>query len=1327
MKKKSFLLLLLAFIWSVNINAQVQIGENIFFGEINSENFGTSVSTSSDGSRVVTSYVGPNGYNQINEVRVFEYINGSWIQLGQTIYGDISGDGFGASVTMSGDGSRIAVYSNKTAEISYSYGHVRIYQFNGTEWIQLGSIISGENSTDISGSSMSFSSDGLIIALGAPNKKDENGKNVGYTRVYRFVNNEWQQIGQNIIGGVDFIGNGDKLGESVSISSDGYRLAVGGSGHYRGIGVVRVFNYNESTNIWEQLGSDIVGERIGDYSGSSVSVSNDGLTVAIGAYGNDENGYTSSGQTRIYKYNNSNWVQVGQDIDGEKSNHAFGTSVSLSGDGKEFVSGVTLSRSSSGFIKIYKYSEPDGGWVKFNDIINNSGQSSQSISLSKDGTTLIFQNRIGAQYVNQVYKVNFNEISGKISADFGNNGCFSESIPLDSIKVSAIKGNEMISTYTDVDGSYSLLTSSGNYSVSMDSQNKFDYLDFTDTKEVSFEDFGNIEALNFCLTSNITIENELNVDAVGFPTTRSLSFNKDGSVIAVGVSNRESFTGPGYVEVYDYINNEFIKKGETFIGESDDDWFGSSISLSDSGDRLAIGAPHNYGKTVTGYPPSNGEGGEVKVFDYNNGTWVQVGQDILGASEDNLGYSVSLSADGSRVAVGIPEFISVGGRSGRVEIYELENGGWIQIGNPIRNGTSIEAHSGARISFSADGNHIAIGESGTAAGAVSNKVGVYEYNEGIGDWIQMGNNVNGDTEWDFAGANVSLSKNGNILAISASATNGTENFNYVRVLKYDGNDWVQRDSDFANSGAGVLSDEGNRIIVNSKINDNTPNNDYTQVYDYNGLYWEPFGIEIASNDGYANPDVIELSGDGTRLATNYYQSQKIYLYDIGGNAITGFVSFDSQNNSCTDFGIPARNLKMNTTVGGIKTTSFTNEVGFYKFYIKKDGIYNVQVEDSRFNMSPNFSELQFIGVEGKKAANFCVSANTIENDVSVTLLPVTEARPGFNTVYQIIYENIGTTVSDGNLTFQFNNILQSFVGSTKSPDIQTVNMLTYNYSNLLPFESRTINITLNTEPPSTVNSGDMLPLSAIITPDETDINTSNNTFEFNQRVVNSFDPNDKQVLQGSKITIDEVGEYLHYIIRFQNNGTASAINVRIRDLLADKLDWDSFIPVSSSHSYLTQLSEGNLVDFIFENILLPAQQDDEPNSHGFIAFKIKPKNNVQIGDIITGEANIYFDYNSPITTNTVNTEIVDNSLSVVKNQPENYFWIYPNPTNDMVYLFSETGIVIEKIKVYSVSGKLLLENKFAANEIDLKSFPKGMYFLNIVSDKGSVTKKIIKK
>ena len=63
----------------------------------------------------------------------------------------------------------------------------------------------------------------------------------------------------------------------------------------------------------------------------------------------------------------------------------------------------------------------------------------------------------------------------------------------------------------------------------------------------------------------------------------------------------------------------------------------------------------------------------------------------------------------------------------------------------------------------------------------------------------------------------------------------------------------------------------------------------------------------------------------------------------------------------------------------------------------------------------------------------------------------------------------------------------------------------------------------------------------------------------------------------------------------------------------------------------------------------------------------------------------------------------------------------------MVYLFSETGIVIEKIKVYSVSGKLLLENKFAANEIDLKSFPKGMYFLNIVSDKGSVTKKIIKK
>ena len=1327
MNRITWFLLFAIVICFFDINAQNQIGEDITFGENNSYEFGRSVSVSSDGSRMITGHLPTNGIGT-HEVRVFENIEGTWSQLGQTITRE--GYRFGSSVAISDNGSRIAIYSRATAAINFSYGHVRVYEYNGTEWSQLGDIISGESDSDELGSSMSFSSDGSVLATGTPGKKDANGYSVGGVQIFKFNNNQWEQLGQSIIGGT-VSSFADKLGESVSISNDGNRLAVGGSEHsiyfpdvnayslYRG--VVRIFDYNLTTNNWEQLGNDITGERTRDRSGSSVSISSDGTTVAIGARSNDINGFDSSGHVRVYKYNIDSWSQVGQDIDGERSYHYLGTSVSLSGDGKHLVTGtasVTLtSITIPALIKIYKYSESDNNWSLFRDIEINTTQGSQSMFLSEDGSTLAFQNRIISEFVVQAYKVGVNEISGKLSVDFGNNGCLSEFIPLEGIKVSATKDDEIISTYTDIDGNYSLLIDIGSYDITMDPENEFEFIDFTEIRNVNFNDLFNVETVDFCLTSNITIENELEVDAVGFPTTRSLSLNKDGSILAVGVNNFESFTGPGYVEVFDYIDEEFIQKGETLTGDSDDGQFGNSISLSSSGNRIAIGAPYNFGA-----PSANGEGGEVKVYDYINNTWVQVGQDIQGVSEDNLGYSVSMSADGSRVGIGIPEFRDNGSNAGKVEIYELINGSWVQLGATINNGIFNNEHFGVNISLSKDGNHIAISEERNPSVSESVKVRVYKYNEGIDDWEQIGNSFEGNLEQDFDHASVSLSENGSVLAISASS-GWSGSSNYVKIFQYDNEEWVQLGDNIVGfEPLATMSGDGKRVVIANEELVSGGAHRYLSIYDYNGLNWEPFGVNIVTSSSST-----EISEDGTRLAVNDDLSEVIQLYDIGGNTVTGNVFFDDQNNNCSNFSLPARNLKVNATLGSATTTTtFTNEVGFYKFSIKNDGMYNIQVADSRFDITPNSSELEFMGVEGKKVADFCVSANTIENDVLVTLLPITEARPGFDAVYQIVYENIGTTISEGNIEFEFNNMLQSFVSSTEPLDAQTINSLTYNYNNLQPFESRTIDIILNTEPPSTVNDGDILPLSVVITSDETDINLSDNNFEFNQIVVNSFDPNDKQVVQGSRIAIEEIDEYLHYIIRFQNSGTASAINVRVRDALEDELDWDTFIPVSSSHAYTTQITQGNLVDFIFENILLPPEQDDESESHGFVAFKIKPKADVVVGDVIVGNAEIYFDFNSPIVTNTVSTEIVDNSLSANENRLEDSFKFYPNPTNDIIYLSTKSGVHIEAIKVFSVTGKLFFEEHQGANEINLKSLPKGIYFLNVVLNKGNVTKKIIK-
>ena len=144
----------------------------------------------------------------------------------------------------------------------------------------------------------------------------------------------WQQLGQDIDGeAID-----DRSGESVSLSVDGLTVAIGapdndGNGVF--VGHTRIYRLNEVTNQWEQFGQDIDGDAIFDDSGRSVSMSSDGLTVAIGAPENDGNGVFNSGHTRIYHFNavTSQWEQVGQDIDGDASFDDAGESVSLSSDG----------------------------------------------------------------------------------------------------------------------------------------------------------------------------------------------------------------------------------------------------------------------------------------------------------------------------------------------------------------------------------------------------------------------------------------------------------------------------------------------------------------------------------------------------------------------------------------------------------------------------------------------------------------------------------------------------------------------------------------------------------------------------------------------------------------------------------------------------------------------------------------------------------------------------------------------------------------------------------------------------------------------------------
>jgi hypothetical protein len=247
----------------------------------------------------------------------------SWNQIGQDIDGEAANDESGHSVSLSNDGNTVAIGAQHNGGEA---GHVRVYNYNGSAWNQVGGDIDGEEAGDHSGYSVSLSSDGNIVAIGAQHNHG-NGSVAGHVRVYIWNGTSWNQLGNDI----DGESGGDYSGYSVSLSSDGNTVAIGAPGNDAGFnstesGHVRIFTWNGIS--WSQLGNDIDAEGNGDLA-ASVSLSSDGNTVAIGAQHNNGNG-SNSGHVRIFNFNGTSWVQLGDDIDGEASDDYSGYSVSLS-------------------------------------------------------------------------------------------------------------------------------------------------------------------------------------------------------------------------------------------------------------------------------------------------------------------------------------------------------------------------------------------------------------------------------------------------------------------------------------------------------------------------------------------------------------------------------------------------------------------------------------------------------------------------------------------------------------------------------------------------------------------------------------------------------------------------------------------------------------------------------------------------------------------------------------------------------------------------------------------------------------------------------------
>ena len=450
------------------------------------------------------------------------------------------------------------------------------------------------------------------------------------------------------------------------------------------------------------------------------------------------------------------------------------------------------------------------------------------------------------------------------------------------------------------------------------------------------------------------------------------------------------------------------------------------------------------------------------------------------------------------------------------------------------------------------------------------------------------------------------------------------------------------------------------------------------------------------------------------------------------NTIAGTISFDSNNNSgCDADDAKQPNVRIDINDGTQEAATFTDANGNYKFFTGA-GSFSLmpRIENpGLFVISPATATIPFANSNNNTATqNFCITALGSQADVEIVIAPIWPAKPGFMAWYQIVIKNKGNQTANGSFNFTYNQNILHYAMATLAPNSQSAGMMSWNYANLLPFENRSFYIGLNVNSPTQVppaNLGDILNFTATINPIVGDFNPLDNQFLFSQEVVGSFDPNDITCMQGENVSPNAIGEYLHYIVNFENTGTAAAENVVVKVIVDDtKYDIHSLQLLNTSHAARAVIN-GNRAEFIFAGIDLGAAGDPPVNGHGNVLFKIKTLGTLSAGETVAKTASIFFDYNAPIDTNLAMTTF--QVLSNPEFEIDPSIVIYPNPTRDIITINCNSSL--KSIELFDVQGRILqtsIENGTNA-KLDISGKSNGIYFVRITTENGIKVSKLVKE
>ena len=314
-----------------------------------------------------------------------------WIQVGSEINGVRSAKA-GWAVSLSQDGTIIAVgapYDDlDSSDLNSNRGSVTVYQDVNGAWQQLGSKIQGSSLKGLRGHSVSLSNDGTRVAVVTRDGNTGTTSNTGRVNIYRFTDGDWSQLQDGGIAGAHENGRID----DAALSGDGNYVILGSAQKLSGY--AEVLKYNSANNQWEQVGSRLTGVRAHDRFGYAVDISDDGSIIAIGSFGFDSNSTPNRGAIYIYELINNEWSEVDK-IAGDKQTDQLGYSVALSSDGTHVAVGARLhdvgniKSSNEGYARVYK--RDGSSYAQIGQTLvgdQSEGRVGTKVSISDDGSRL---------------------------------------------------------------------------------------------------------------------------------------------------------------------------------------------------------------------------------------------------------------------------------------------------------------------------------------------------------------------------------------------------------------------------------------------------------------------------------------------------------------------------------------------------------------------------------------------------------------------------------------------------------------------------------------------------------------------------------------------------------------------------------------------------------------------------------------------------------------------------------------------------------------------------------------------------------------------------